>query len=413
MTRDQRTDPTGRSFLSYRRSRLAEAELLIRAQHELGVPTWQDLADLDELHTESELRRVLSDPTTAAAVLWLTPDVAASATIRKVEAPEIVRREQGGDTFFLVPVAAGGLGYEQAGELLGDRLGVHDLSTWNMRRVRNDPATLDDAREIAGRVLRRRLGAVHDELPEDEPLRLRLMTRRQPGFETGWALSIDWSHRFTVRNAQEGAWEGSLLPALRTIRESIRSRAPGRTLEASGLATLSSGLALGRTFLSLDRDLRLSWCQEASGRPDQVWSLEASREEVPVRIDTRPMRTEGNALAVLLSVTADVEPAFGASKRELPPFRAAVDVRPDTDPFQPWSIERPGQAADFVERTVEAVRRARERLQTDSVHVFGAIPIGLAVLIGQRLNTLGPVQTYEHDPKAGRYTPELLLPEDV
>ena len=42
------TDPTGRSFLSYSRKRLHEARLLLAAQHELGIPTWQDIADLDE-----------------------------------------------------------------------------------------------------------------------------------------------------------------------------------------------------------------------------------------------------------------------------------------------------------------------------------------------------------------------------
>lgn len=36
------TDPTGRSFLSYRRGRKDEAALLIAAQHDHGIPTWQD-----------------------------------------------------------------------------------------------------------------------------------------------------------------------------------------------------------------------------------------------------------------------------------------------------------------------------------------------------------------------------------
>lgn len=45
------TDPTGRSFLSYRRTRLNEARLLIEAQHDVGIPTWQDLTDLAAGHT--------------------------------------------------------------------------------------------------------------------------------------------------------------------------------------------------------------------------------------------------------------------------------------------------------------------------------------------------------------------------
>jgi hypothetical protein len=37
------TDPTGRSFLSYRRARKDEAALLIAAHHDHGIPTWQDI----------------------------------------------------------------------------------------------------------------------------------------------------------------------------------------------------------------------------------------------------------------------------------------------------------------------------------------------------------------------------------
>ncbi len=407
------TDPTGRSFLSYRRARLEEARLLVQAQHDLGIPTWQDVDDLVEAQTETELRRVLGDPTTAGAILWLTPEVAGSPTIRTVEAPEIARRAEAGDGFFLVPVAAGGLGYAAAAAVVNDRLGVLDLSSWNMLVASADPAGPEECRRVAERVLRRRLAAVHRALPPGEALRIRLMTRRRPGFEPGWALSLDWSAHFDHRSARGDAWAETLLPALRTVREAIRREAPGRAVEASGAPTLSAGFALGRAFLSLDRDLRLAWRQEAPERPDQLWSLAAPREEVACTVETRPVRTDGEALALLLSVTRDVAPVFGASKGELPPFRAAVELRAEGATFAPLVLETPGQAASVVNRTIEAVRRAGERYQTTGLHVFGAIPVGLAVLLGQRLNTLGPVRIYEHDEAAGRYHPELLLPADL
>ena len=407
------TDPTGRSFLSYRRARLEEARLLVQAQHELGIPTWQDVDDLDEEQTETVLRRVLGDPTTADAILWLTPEVAGSPTIRTVEAPVIVGRATAGDGFFVIPVAAGGLGYRGAADLVNDRLGVHDLSAWNLLRTVEDPAGAEECRRIAERVLQRRVAAVHRAQPPGEDLRVRFMTRRAPGFEPGWALSLDWSHRFDFRSARHGAWESALLPALRAVREAIRHGAPGRPVEAAGAATLSAGLALGRTFLSLDRDLRLAWRQEAQERPDQVWSLAAPREEVGCAVTTRPVRTDGEGLALLLSVTRDVTPVFGASKGELPPIRAAVELRRAGASFAPLVLETPGQAASVVDQAIEAVRRAGETYQTTGVHVFGAIPVGLAVLLGQRLNTLGPVQIYEHDETAGRYRPELLLPADL
>ena len=105
------TDPTGRSFLSYRRSRLSEAQTLIAYQHDIGIPTWQDIENLDEEPTEDAIRSVLSDSNTANAVMWLTPDVAESSMIRRVEAPLILNRHNRGDEFFVVPVAAGGLSY--------------------------------------------------------------------------------------------------------------------------------------------------------------------------------------------------------------------------------------------------------------------------------------------------------------
>jgi hypothetical protein len=97
------TDPTGRSFLSYRRARKDEAALLIAAQHDHGIPTWQDIHNLVSLSTEDEIRRVLADPSTASAVLFVTPEVEDSPIIRNVEVPKIIQRAEGGDSFFVVP----------------------------------------------------------------------------------------------------------------------------------------------------------------------------------------------------------------------------------------------------------------------------------------------------------------------
>jgi len=93
------TDATGRSFLSYRRTRIEEARLLIEAQHDVGIPTWHDVSEFEEGQTESLLRDALADPTTANAVCWLTPEVEASAVITRTELPGILRRIRAGDGF--------------------------------------------------------------------------------------------------------------------------------------------------------------------------------------------------------------------------------------------------------------------------------------------------------------------------
>src|SRR5260370_22060194 len=110
------TDPTGRSFLSYKRSRAAEAALLIQAQHDHGIPTWQDVANLGSVPTEDELRRVLAEATTASGVLFITPEVASSPIISQVEGPKISKRAEARGGFFVVPLAAGRLYYAGAAE---------------------------------------------------------------------------------------------------------------------------------------------------------------------------------------------------------------------------------------------------------------------------------------------------------
>jgi hypothetical protein len=43
------------------------------------------------------------------------------------------------------------------------------------------------------------------------------------------------------------------------------------------------------------------------------------------------------------------------------------------------------------------MRSARARYRPiESIHLFMAAPVGLAMMIGQLLNTPGPVQLYEH-----------------
>src|SRR5262245_50020146 len=129
------TDPTGRSFLSYRRARKDEAALLIQAQHDHGIPTWQDVRNLGTVPTEDGLRGVLADPTTASAVLFVTPEVETSPVIREVEVPKIIQRAEAADGFFVIPLAAGGLDYAKAAEVTSNRLSAENLADWNLHKV--------------------------------------------------------------------------------------------------------------------------------------------------------------------------------------------------------------------------------------------------------------------------------------
>jgi hypothetical protein len=402
------TDPTGRSFLSYRRSRKDEAALLIAAQRDHGIPTWQDINNLGAVPTEDEIRRVLADPALASAVLFVTPEVETSAIIRGVEVPKIIQRAEAGDGFFVVPLAAGGLDYPKAAEVTSNKLSAQNLADWNMHKVSDATLAPRHAAEIASRVLTERMKALHHHLPVGQSLRVGLFVRRPPPFQLGTALTLDWSHRFDQKEAAPETWRDTILPALACIADSIRRQAPDREIEAFGIPTLPAALALGCALLSTS-GLRASWRQIAPGRPDQLWTLAAAREVSG--FTSRLMSKDPNArdLAVLVSVADNVEPVFASYQKELA-LRALVHVS-KTGSY-PNFINSPGEASDIAFIIQDAMRNARREYgNIGSVHLFMAAPAGLAFLVGQLLNTFGAIQTYEHlnVDGSGHYRPAALL----
>jgi hypothetical protein len=404
------TDATGQSFLSYRRFRKEDAALVIAAQHDHGIPTWQDTRNLGTVPTEDELRRVLAAPTTASAVLLITPEVEDSPIIRNVEVPLIVQRTEADDGFFVVPVAGGGLDYARAADVTSNCLSAQNLSDWNVHRIPADHLSSADAAQVAARILSHRLQAVHRQLPPAAPLHIGLFVRRPPPFEAGVALAIDWNGRFTEKEAAAETWRDLLLPALSRISDAVRQHAPGRAIEAFGLPTLPAACALGSAFMATG-GLSLRWRQLGPpGQPNQHWDLSVPRERSGFRHRIFSKSPAGRDVAVLVSVADNTEPVFATTQNTLPPLRAMVHVTKSAE--YPHLLKSPAEAADVALIVQEGLRQVRRQYgNIGTVHLFMAVPAGLAVLIGQLLNTFGDVQTYEHVGigGSGRYMPAALL----
>ena len=403
------TNPAGVCFVSYRRSRVAEVTALVRGLRERGVPTWQDINDLDESHTNSELRRVLKESNTACSVLWITPDVADSDIIRRIEAPLIIdRADNEDDPFFAIPVAAGGAGYDAAARAVGEDLSLAALEEWNIKKISNDPARESDVRAVANRVLSRRMRAIIAAAENDSPLRLGLFARKGPPSGNKFALAMDWTGRITNRHASETIWKRHLLPAIDSVVDAIEQYGGGNRVIASGLPTISAAFALGRGFMA-PRGIESEWTQFSPASGEVSWSLREKRENTELAVRCRDKDASAEDLAVLISISAPVEHAWAASKDALPSFRAIVDVRYDS---QKAVVLNPSQALDIAHQTIEAVRNARNEFRPKgTVHLFIAAPVGLAFLLGQLSNTLGPIRLYEHDEvdAVGKFLPGALL----
>ena len=63
----------------------------------------------------------------------------------------------------------------------------------------------------------------------------------------------------------------------------------------------------------------------------------------------------------------------------------------------------------FASAAKREIRRACNRYQPRLIHLFYLGPLGLAVLLGQKLNGLADIQCYERSKTTG-YTPSCRLP---
>ncbi|MBX3408218.1 MAG: SAVED domain-containing protein [Phycisphaeraceae bacterium] len=393
------TDLTGRCFLSYRRSRLKRIGRLAHCLREHGVPTWQDIDNLGSEPTIEALGAALDDPSTAAGLLLLSKDVAKSPVILQEEAPRILRRARLRDGFRGHLVLSNGVGYGDVKSILDLPGMLEDPSkSWNIIKPPAGCSLEQFALHVTERVLLDRLGDLHTRLTPQDPLRIRFYAHAQAksAFEPGFALVLDWVDRYRHRHAPPSVWNDHLVPTLERVKDAMRSRCPGRRVVADGHMTIATGLLLGRAFVETT-GIGLSWVQLPSRA---VWSLDASPEDSAMVAQIDSLDPHGTDLAVLVSVRGNVETAVKATAG-LPKFRALLRIAV-ADGSGTVDLSTPGRAVHAARLIGDQLRRARQMYPVaQRIHLFMSGPAGLAMMVGQQLNAVGPVHTYEHNQTAG------------
>jgi hypothetical protein len=181
-----------------------------------------------------------------------------------------------------------------------------------------------------------------------------------------------------------------------------------RYSEPSGeLAVAVLGWLFGIEFLS-PRGLHVEWRQVTPGQTPQTWSLSIPAKSSGFTYTITDGEPSSEELAVLVSVTDDVSNAFTASRSSLPRLRAILHV--ESPAPLPRTLSTAGQATDVAGIVAEGIRQVRrEKGRLTSIHLFMAVPVGLAMLIGQSLNTLGTIRTYEYAAVNGKYEAEAVF----
>ena len=392
------TDPTGSVFISYRRSPArtagnSEAAWVRDALRHIGLPTWRDLDDLGYEPTEEALVAAINDPSLSGAILLISPEVATSPIIRRVEALRIFRRRAARDGFWIVPVLIG-LDYGAADAALDSPAGFQDLGYWNMHRIEGETIGSVDAEAIARRAVKARLRAIRD-MRADGPLSIGVFARRPPAAPC--SLTHDFSAQFNGRKVVEGgysAFEKGLVDGASRLIATF----PNPCLVGEGVAPLPLGALVGAVY-SPRAGFKLVWSQFVEGREPQRWSLDLPGSELPMDAPVTKGDPSSEDLLLAVGVSANIEHAVAELGVTC---RAYVHCAPKSGSFTPGRVLSPEQGVGFV---LSAIQRARQVLEDlgmkrANLHLFLACPLAMAVLVGQKLNTFSACHLYEHDPGA-------------
>ena len=396
------TDPLGSVFISHRRSPArpagnAEAALVRDALRRAGLPTWRDLDDLTYEPTEDALVAAIKDPTLSGAILLITPEVATSSMVKRVEAVHIFRRHRAGDGFWVLPVLVG-LDYGEADAVLGSPAGFQDVGNWNVKRLGCTELEAADALDIANAAVKLRLATIRGMDPDGQ-LSIGVFGRRPPGAPSG--LTHDFSGEFHGREVADGGYT-VFEKALAAGASNVLVEFPSPRLVGEGMAPLPLAALVGAVY-SPRAGFDLEWSQFVEGRDRQRWSFDLVAAEI--EMDTRVVMGNPSSedLTLAIGLSADIERATVEALRSLGvECRAYLHCAPESGSYSPGRVLTPEEGVGFVLSAINKVRDLREELDMAraNLHLFLACPLAMAVLIGQKLNTFSDCHLYEHDPNA-------------
>lgn len=403
------TDPTGKMFVSYRRSQADIAEALITSLHEHGIRTWQDISDLRTEPTQPEIRNVLEveNPELAGGIVLVSEDVSKSDIILELELPGLHNRWKNEEEFFVVVALCPGIDYDDANEILSKSPTLLDFSDWNMIKLGSAADTPAAADDVATAVLTERVRLNHERLDTDNPLDVSLDTYAPPSYGSRPAVTIDWSSSFADGIPTPDHWNQRLLPRLQRVIDLVEESAPGRSLRVRGQAHLPAAFALGRC-LQTTRGIDATWLQHSAGQHNP-WNLHTDQQDSGLESDLHVNDITGSDLAVLVNVTNEVDAAVGRSKSSLPDFGGVLELSLGDDIGSSLSAAEAAHAAHVFRQEVQAA--LNELSATSTMHLFMAAPAGLAFLFGQQSNTFPEIQTYllETTDGARTYQPAASL----
>lgn len=389
-------------FISYSKDRDVLA-VVAQALRFHGAAPWRDVESLpagsrthDEI--EAELGRC------HGAILWLSQATLDSDYVMKVEVP-LIQRQVERRAFRLLPVFVG-MRPSEAIRAVRSRTGI-DIGDHNGHTLDSDAAMEEEAAAIVRKYVD---AAVNDRAKtvERDPI-VRCVTRDDTAARRSEAdLNFDLRREHSDGGVPDEATAVKLQQAISSACSAVSASFESPTVDLELKCHLHIGVALGHAF------------RKPSGRrprvrvEDETWWDVAMVKQAGADLPALERATSNGEVgssrtAVLVSLTQDVSNGVNRSV-------AAGNLRYRRRQMF-WPAGGPGQFAVpdavtanlWAQQVADVMQEERSNGVTD-FDVFMAAPIPFAVMLGWRLNAIGPVRLHHWVGNQGPYAPVWTLP---
>lgn len=308
-----------------------------------------------------------------------------------------------------------GLGDEILDLLFDALMRAHGLRTGD--RARQDVDTLvrqwvkEDFGDIRAETLRlaiaeRGLARAGD----DEPrvcLWIHGWARR--AYEHPATMELDWTAYFqreARRIATEAEWNDTLLPQLEAAR-ALCERAHAGFVDVRGLLPLSAALAVGAALPTV-AGYRLRCEQPTQDRRPALWRSDATPSRLTWDAEVLRESAEGRDSLVILAISgdarADAARLIAAADADLGRVVLATPAGGAGDSV----LQQDADAVALANEARKLLKQERQSHGARRIRLVLYAPAGFALFLGQRLNALGTITTYERT-RDGAYQPSIVL----
>lgn len=223
---------------------------------------------------------------------------------------------------------------------------------------------------------------------------------------------IDWTKHFdhsTLKTPAPEVWQNELIPEILKLRQKFDSDGKKRNIWLRSKAPLSAGIAFGNAFPeALGYNIQIEQPSPGSAKAIQYWQTDTPDvQDVALATTVVDNHQVGTEIIVAIGATDDPRPKVEEFLRNSDlKVRASLYLYPQSGLSDICINEQ--TAVGFARSVKREIRSAISQFSPKIIHLFFFGPLGLAVLLGQKMNGLVDIQCYERS-KEQTYVPSCLI----